>query len=290
MGLIIKSLVLSLPVMARMILPILGIFLASIVVWIVADIITLGYASHVSQPVTAMFIAMVGIRAALGLMGERQHVDWRVLGALSVAFGIALLLAKKALVILAIVIAVLVSEWHLSDIGSLFTLETAEESVSRQFELHLLSITAGLSFLFLVAAPVAMAVPIAAGAHSAGSGARHYGFFEGFAKSFVPLFIVFAVAYFLMFFFSLAAQLYGFITMLYAIIAVLGDPQDFQMIQAENVFRAVVSCLGLLWLHAWTWSASALAFAKFKGKAEAQRVAVKAPSPVDLRALRKARS
>nr|WP_321249776.1 hypothetical protein [uncultured Ruegeria sp.] len=79
MLLILNSFVLSLRVTPRMVFPSLAISLASIVVWMVLDIFTLGLAGHVSEPITSAFISLFGIHAALALKGETRRTDYRAL-------------------------------------------------------------------------------------------------------------------------------------------------------------------------------------------------------------------
>lgn len=291
--LIIQSFIQSFVVFAKMIFPVIGVFLASIIFWLVANIFTLGLASYVSAPITAAFIALLGIRVALSLNGAEGQSDIKFLGLYGAAYGIVLMLGKAALVFAATLIALLATEWNLSELGSFRSLANAERAVQTAFVLHAISIKAILSVVFLAAVPAAMAVPMAAAAQNSGVGIVDRGFFQGFGSRFLPLYLICLVTYVPQFVLGIISSFFGAIATMVALFGILNGSLEITSAQIEVLLKGFGALAALLWLNSWVWAASALAFVSY-AKAVPQKVAKSqsAPKPekVDLRALRKKRA
>lgn len=293
MTLILKSFIQSFGVFARMILPVLGIFVASILFWTVANMITLGFAQYVSTPVTAAFIALFGMRVALSMKGDKDGTDLKFLVLYAVVFGVILMIAKGAMVFMANGIAILATEWNLSELGSFRTLADAEQAVQTAFVLHAVSLKTVLSVILLAAVPALMAVPMAAAARSAGVGASEKGFFWGFGRCFIPLYLICLITYVPQFVFGLISSFIGFLAVIAAFFSILNGSFDFNPDQMLLMLKGLGACAALLWLNAWVWSASVLAYKQIQGEAPKNPAPLQqesAAAPMDLRALRKQRA
>ena len=293
MTLILTSFIQSFGVFARMILPVLGIFVASILFWAVANMITLGYVQHISTPVTAAFIALFGMRVALSMKGDKGGTDLKFLVLYAVVFGIILMIAKGLMVLLAYGIAILATEFNLSDLGSFRTLADAEETVQGAFVLHAFSLLTVLSVIFLAAVLAAFAITMAAAARAAGVGASEKGFFWGFGRCFIPLFLICLITYVPQFVFGIISSLFAFIAVLVAFTSILNGSVEFNPDQLLSMLKGLGACAALLWLNAWVWSASALAYLSIEGETPKKATPLQdeaAAAPMDLRALRKQRA
>lgn len=304
MSLIVKSFLMSFAVTLRMVLPALGIFLVAFVISVIASVVTMGLSSYVSAPIFAGLFTLVGMRAALSLSGALPKADLKFLVTYGAAYGILLGIAKKAAVIAATVIAILLTEWTLPDLGSIRWLENAEHSVQRAFSRNSFSLTAMFTLVFISAIPAALAVPMAAIARSLSKGAAGRTFFDGLGQSFLPLFAIFFVTYFLLFYFEFFRVF--FLLLPLSVTMAITDivSLDFAAVRWDTLAIGFAAGLGLVWANAWTWSAAALALQKYDGAPKRDRPAqnrtvttapdvaptVEPPTAPDIRALRKARS
>lgn len=290
MGLIIKSFILSFGVAGRMILPAIAISIAAGVVWSLLNLISGGYADYVSGPITTTFVSLFGIRMALSLLGDSRPTQYEFLALYAVLYGLFLLVAKGAALMLADVAAVLYSDWKLGDAISLRSFADAERSLQFAFAFHALSAKAVSSLVLYSAVSVAMAVPLASAARAAGRGAANRGFFNGFGQAFLPLFLVFSVSFFLQFFFNLFALFFGLVPIVLSLVSIVFF-QTMPEVDADVVLKGLAASAGLLWLHAWIWSASAVALTQWEtaGAKPQDELPEQEKTAVDMRALRKSR-
>lgn len=289
MLLFINSIMLAPLVALRMILPLVAIFLASAVVWPIANIFMLGYADHIIGPVTSAFITLYGIRAALELKGDKRGVELTTLATYSVAFGVIFLVLKTIVGVAAMLVLASMSQVTFSFEGlSLQTLTNIQSTAQSAFDEVGLPWNLVVLTPFLITVPVLFAVPMAAVAQSCGRGAASSGLFWGIGKSALPLFIIFFVSYALQFYFGLITLLFMWLTgALVWLMTIVSAPEtltfDFNLI-----FFGLVHFAGYMCAQAWLWSAAALAFVNAKGH-EQPAPAEPALQAVDLRALRKSR-
>ena len=269
----------------------IGIMLLSVIFWLIVGIFTLGLSSLVSGSVTAAFISLIGIRAALSCKKELPRAEWNMLAAYSGIYGILLGIAKMVAVTLALSIAIFLTEWNLGDVKTVFSIEDAEERVQIAFAVQAISLNAILSLIFISLVPAAMAVPMAAAAQSISKGAQGSRLFEGFGSSFLPLLLIFMVYYFFMFFFKIFAVLFLTFPLLLLRAYTSAIALDFSSVPVDELIPVTLAMLAFLWLNAWVWSASALAFRKYNKTAEIQKPKPAEPEVAaqDFRALRKAR-
>lgn len=167
MGLIIKSFTLSFGVFGRMMLPILAIMVISTIVWSLLGLVSGGYASYLSGPITAAFISLFGIRAALSLIGDNRRTDYQTLILYSVLYGIFLFVAKGGALMLSDFAAVLYADWKFDGAISLRNFANAEKSLQFAFAFHALSAKTVVSLVMYTAVYVVMAVPLANAARAA---------------------------------------------------------------------------------------------------------------------------
>lgn len=273
-----------------MILPILAIMVVSSIVWSLLNLVSGGYASYLSGPITAAFISLFGIRVALSLMGDNRRTEYEILILYSVQYGIFLFIAKGGALMLSDFAAVLYADWKLGDAISLRNFVNAEETLQFAFAVYALSAKAIVSLVMYTSVFVVMAVPLANAARAAGGGAMRAGFFNGAGRSFIPLFCIFAVSYFLQFFFGMFTFLFAIIPLFLSVISIV-IYQTIPDVDLDILLPGVAASAGLLWLHSWIWAASAVALVKSDKNTKQLRTA--APSQVatttDLRALRKSR-
>lgn len=290
MGLVIKSFTLSFGVFGRMILPILAITVVSSIVWSLLNLISGGYANYLSGPITAAFISLFGIRAALSLMGDNRRTEYESLILYSVLYGVFLLIAKGAALMLSDLAAVVYADWKLGDALSFRNFVNAEESLQFSFAFYALSAKAVVSLVIYTAVHVVMAVPLANAARAAGSGAMSAGFFKGAGRSFIPLFCIFFVPFFLQFFFGLFTFLFAIIPLFLSVISIVFF-QEIPDIELDMLLPGIAASAGLLWLHSWVWAASAIALVNSDQSSEQQRTTASTQAAVktDMRAWRKAR-
>ncbi|MEO1107091.1 MAG: hypothetical protein AAFX90_04135 [Pseudomonadota bacterium] len=290
MILIFNALLLSIGVFLRMIVPVLLISLASIPVWFVLSLVTLGMASHVSGPITTMFISLFGIRVALAVKGDRRRTEFKTLALYSALYGIFIAVVLAAITLVAGVVALIFTLWQLGEPISFGTINEAMEQNSPGFFFLAFGSNVTLIFVLLAAGYSAMAVPMASAARGAGHGAPSRGFLNGFGRSFIPLFCIFLVAILLQFAFEIFTFLLAQIPLFLSIFSIVltGEFPDFDL---QVILKGLASCAVLLWINALMWSASALALLKFEGN-ETPRTptptANEEPAP-DIRALRKSR-
>lgn len=279
----------SFGVAVHMILPIIAVFVASSLIFGLLDGLSGGLAGYVSGPITATCITLLGIRAALSLMGETDKIGYETLLLYAVIYGLFLLVATGAAVALSDLAAFAYADWQLGYGIALDTLLNAEKALQFSFAYHALSAKAVVGLLGYTAVFAAMAVPLASAARATGQSAMSASFFNGFGHCFIPLFCIFAVCFFLQFFFNFLASLFAVIPLLLSVVSLVLT-QSLPDFELGIVLRGLAASVGLLWLHSWIWAASAVALQKsdqsHKIKRDIETAAVAAP---DLRALRKAR-
>ena len=290
MGLILKSFALSFGVFARMILPSLVILVVAGLVWTLVHALTGGVLKFASAPITATLMSLFGIRAALGMLGNSGRADMSMLAVCAVIYGL-LLFALQAVALMVIDLGALsYALWQAGEAFSLENLARVASSISHAFALNAISAKALLSLTLYTSVAVLMAVPLAAAARAAGAGAGPSGLFYGAGRCFIPLFLIFALCFFLQFFFGLLTSLFAVVPLLLSLVSVVAF-QTIPDLNADMVLKGLAASAGLLWLHAWIWAASALALVKSdtqisKPAPSAQSEAQTAP---DMRAWRKAR-
>ncbi|WP_171176835.1 hypothetical protein [Ruegeria sp. HKCCD8929] len=290
MGLIVKSFTLSFGVFGRMILPILAIMVVSSILWGLLNLVSGGYLSFLSGPITATFIGLFGIRTALALMGDNRRTEYEILILYSVLYGVFLLIAKGGALLLSDIAAVAYADWRLGDAVSFRNFLNAEKSLQLAFGFYALSAKAVVSLVMYTSVCVVMAVPLASAARAAGRGTTSAGFFAGAGRSFIPLFCIFAVSFFLQFFFELFTSLFAMIPLLLSVISVVFS-QTIPDFDLDALLKGAAASAGLLWLHSWIWAASAVALVKADQSSEQQLTAApaQAATTIDMRALRKSR-
>jgi len=290
MSLILNSLLLSVSVFARMIIPALLIMVASGIVWTVLGIFTLGLASHISEPVTAAFFSLFGMRVALAVKGDLRRTDFRVLIFYSLMYGLFFAAVLTVLSTIVSVSAMVFALWQLGQPISWTAIQNAAEPVQVAFAFIAVGSHVVVMYVILAVLNAVMAVPMASAAQSAGHRAPSRAFLHGFGQSFIPLFCVFFVSIFLQFYFGVFATAFAFLPVVISVVSVLLTLSlpDFS---PEAILMGVASGAALLWLHAWVWSVCALAFLKSEGPdaPRAATVAEDAGAETDIRALRKSR-
>lgn len=290
MGIIIKSFILSFGVFGRMILPSLAIIAVSSIVWSLLNAISAGYANYLSGPITTTFFTLFGIRVALSLMGDHRRTVYETLILYSVLYGVLLLIAKGAALMLSDIAAVVYADWKLGEAISLRNFANAEESLQFAFGFHALGAKAIVSLAMYTAVHVVMAVPLASAARSAGQGAVSESFFNGFGRSFIPLFCIFAVSFFFQFFFGLFTSLFAVLPLILSFVSIVFF-QTVPHLDVDILLNGIVASAGLLWLHSWIWAASAVALAKTdrSPKEPRESASSEVEAVTDMRALRKSR-
>ncbi len=274
-----------------MILPVLAVFVASSVVFGLLNLISGGLASYVSGPITVTFITLLGIRAALAMMGDHDQVGYDVLSLYSVMYGLFLLVATGVVVALSDFAGLVYANWQLGQEFTLDSLVDAEKSLQLVFLYHGLSAKAVVGLLGYTAVYVVMAVPLASAARATGRKAMSTPFFNGIGYSFIPLFLIFAVSFFLQFFFDILAKLFAVFPLVLSVLTVVFT-QTIPDFNLDVILLGVSAGAGLLWLHSWMWAASAVALIKNDETTEQRPAVASEPDVVataDIRALRKAR-
>jgi len=303
--LIFQPFILSIGVAARMIMPLFVIAIASMLVWTILGVLSLGLTNYISTPVTMTFISLYGMRIALEQSGERTLVDIRLLATYSVVFGILLEVIEFIALYVVGTIAVLAAQWQTGFSLADVKLQSAEESIILAFSLSTISFYAIFGLLTFVAIQVVFAVPMAAAAQSAGHGSKGNDFLEGFGSSFFALFPVYLLSFFVQFFFGLylliilffGAFLLGLTRMIDTIAEMFQSEERigmelFSAIDPSVFLTSIASLFGLIWLQALVWSGAALALKKHQGRpakvSKAKQQKAQAPQ-IDIRALRKSR-
>lgn len=253
MMLILNSLVLSVGVTLRMIVPVLVIGLGSIIVWTVLGIFTFGFAGLISEPITTAFFTLFGIRAALELKGEKRHTDYRAMALYSVMYGLFFAVALTVISLIVNLAAIAFGLWQVGEPFSWAAIEEATKATKVAFAFIAVGSKLILMCIVLAAFYAAMAVPMASAAQSAGKRAPSHAFFNGFGRSFVPLFCVFFISTFLQLYFGFFAALYASIPILTSVVSIF-TTQSLPNFDIEIIVRGVAACGGLLWLNAWLWS------------------------------------
>lgn len=274
-----------------MILPVLAVFIVTTVVWGLLSSVTGGYLAHVSGPITATLISLIGIRAALTLLGEGDRISYDILILNAVLLSIFMLVAKATAMILVDVVALTFAGWQTGTGLQFLRLANAEQEITRDFAVNAIGVKAILGLAMVSMVSALMAVPIASQARAAGAGTHSSHLFHGFGASFFPLFCVVAVSFFLQFFFSMLTTLHAVIPLVLSIFSLVFS-QAIPNVDLELVLKGAGASFALLWLHSWVWSASALALKQLDG-AEMPKPKQETPNAttttMDLRALRKSR-
>jgi len=276
-----------------MLVPLIGIFLASAVIWPILSVLTVGLSDYVSEAATAAFITLIGIRTALSLKGDHRNTDFKSVALYSVSYGVLLSIAKSVMILAAFAVILLIADTSFINLSAFMrNPESAEEIVQRSFDQVGLPWNMLILTPFLVATPVLFAVPMAAIAQSSGHGAHSEGLFWGIGKCFVPLFIIFTISYALQFFFGLLSFIYLMLpALIVALSAFINAPETFS-VDLSTISRGLMYFAALLTAQAWLWSAAALAFLSTKRRREARAPAPQdavADMAMDLRSLRKSR-
>ncbi|MBO9445788.1 hypothetical protein [Ruegeria sp. R14_0] len=287
--LILNSLLLSIRVTLRMIVPILVIMLASIIVWTVLGVFTLGMAGYISEPVTTAFITLFGIRVALELKGDKRHTDFRAMVLYSAMYGLFFAAALAVIVFAINLSAIGFAMWQVGEPFSFTALQNAARSTQVAFAFIAVGSSLIAKCIALAAFYAVMAVPLASAAQASGLRAPSHAFFNGFGRSFIPLFCVFFASIFLQVYFGFFTTLYALLPILLSVVSVITEQAlpDFDL---EFILKGVASGGALLWLNAWLWSISALAFLKTEDTGTPHPVEPVVSDPLqDIRALRKSR-
>ncbi|WP_300069196.1 hypothetical protein [uncultured Ruegeria sp.] len=290
MTIILKSIPLSFSVFVRMIFPVILISVASMLVSVILNIVTLGLAGYISGPVTAVFISLFGIRVALAIKGDLRRTDLTTLALNSLLYGVFFMVALGGLAVFANIVAVLFSLWTLGEPISLTALRDAAEPIKISFAFLAVGVKVVLAYILLAVAYAVMAVPMASAARGSGQGAPSKGFFNGFGRSFIPLFCVFFVSIFLQFFFDVLTSLFAIFPLILSVVSLVLT-QSLPSFDLETILKGIASGAALLWLNSWIWSVAALALLKFDGN-ETPRAPVSSPeteTATDIRGLRKSR-
>ena len=292
MTLIIDSLLLSFGVCLRMILPTILISMASIVVWFILGLVTLGLANHVSGPVTTVFISLFGMRVALAMKGDLRRTDFKTLALYSIIFGVLFTVALATMAVVASIVSLMFTLWQLGEPMSLSALTEAAENAPLGFAFLTLGSDLILIYALIAAGYTTVAIPMASAARAAGQGAPSRGFFFGFGRNFLPLLCVFVLAVLLQFFFDLFTVIYAELPLVLSVVSLIitGELPDFDLV---FILKGLAAGAALLWINAWMWSASALALLQFDNSDTAQtspraKSDTTEPAP-DIRALRKSR-
>ncbi len=291
MALIYKSFVLSFSVLGRMIWPLLGVFVVATVIWGILSMLSLGYSDVISGPITATFIALMGMRAAFSVLGDNSKTSYDILALYAVLYGLVLMIAKAGAVLVSNFSAVIFADWQLGTAVSVQNLVNAERALQSGFALYAISANIVFTFVLYTLVHVAMAVPLASAACRAGHRSKHTGFFHGFGRKFIPLFCVFTLTFFLQFFFNLISAFFALLMLFGSFVAMIFF-QTVPDFDPEFIITGVLAGLGLIWLHAWGWTASAMALIDSDQAMSEKQTKVQAfnPTPeLDLRALRKSR-
>ncbi len=289
MTLIKGSLVLSLGVLVRMIVPVIAIGIASTIIFGLLNIPTAGRASYIGGPVTAVFVSLYGIRAALELNGDVRRPDLSILILKSVLYGIFFLVRVGGLIWFANLAAVLFANWYVGEPISMVRIKNVSKSIQLGFPLLAVGSKIIVLAAVLAAANTIMAVPLASAAREAGRGAPSKGFFFGAGRSFLPLFCIFFVSYSLHYHLELISLCFALLPIIVSVVSIIFT-QTLPEFDLEFILSGVAALAGLLWLHSWMWSASALALIKFDGGPTATRTPApseQAVSSSDIRALHK---
>ena len=290
MDVIIKTFTLSSSVTFRMIRPILGILIASIIISALLNIVTAGYANYVIGPITAAFISLFGIRTALSILGDNRPPMYEMMILYAVMYGLFFIIAKGVVLQLPGVIYALYENWNLNGVISIWSFLEADRLLHRGLSLRHFREEAILLFVLFTSIYVVMAVPMANAARAAGQGSPSTSFFNGFGRSFIPLFCIFSITFVLQFFFGFLASLYALVPIVLSIVSFVIS-FTIPIPDLDTVVNGVVASIALLWLHSLVWSASAVALKK-RDEISGPVRPVKAPPPAekpDLRALRKSR-
>ncbi|WP_420585791.1 hypothetical protein [Ruegeria sp.] len=272
-----------------MILPVLAITFASTVVWAVLSLFTFGLADHISGPVTSAFISLFGIRVALELKGGTRRTDYRALVLQSLMYGMFFGAALWCLGFIVSLSAIAFALWQVGEPFTWSALENAAKDTQVAFALIAVG-SKTIAMLFVLTAFYAvMAVPMASAAHSAGLRASGHRFFNGFGRSFVPLFCVFFVSIFLQVYFGILSTVYALLPIVLSVLSILTS-QTLPNFDAEIILKGLAASWALLWLNSWLWSISALAFLKSEGTTSpSETTPPQTEAAEDIRALRKSR-
>lgn len=291
MILILRSFLLSFSVCIRMIVPFFVIGIASMIVWTVVNILTLGLASLVSGPITATFISLFGIRVALAIKGDMRRYELSVLILNAARYGLFIFVLNSILIWVSNLATALFASWQVGEGLSFWTVKEATESAQIAFTFLWLGSNAIVVTVVLAATSAAMAVPLASGAREASHRAPSARFFYGVWQSFLPLLCVFLVTSFVQIYFQLFSFLYTTVPIFMSVVTLI-VAQTLPDFELDFILKGVAATAGLVWLNAWAWSASALALLKFDRDPTSQPNTTRsadAPTSADIRALRKSR-
>ncbi len=291
MTLILSSFILSLSVFLRMIGPVIVIGIASSIIWSVLNIPTAGYASYLSEPITATFVGLYGIRTALELKGDLRRPDFRILILKSVLYGVFFFVVMGVLIWLANAVAVLFAMWQVGEPLSADAFTGASQSTQGAVALLAVGSKTIIVIVALAVANTVMAVPLASAAREASYRAASMGFFYGIGRSFLPLFCIFFVSFFLQIYLELFTFLFALVPVILSIFSII-LAQSLPEFDPSTILMGIAALAGLLWLNSWVWSASALALIGFDGGHTTRQSPTPTESAVstsDIRALRKSR-
>ena len=289
MLIILRSFLMSFGVALRVIVPAIGIFVATAVLASLFNPISGGLAGVVSGPISTVFLGLVGVRIALAHLGDRSAADHQFIFLQAVVFALIFYFAKGIAIVASQLIALAFAGWQTGVGFSVAGIVSADQSLQTLFLLNTFAINTVVGWLLYAAVFAVLAIPFANAARSSGRGDRGHGTFFGFGRQFVPVFVVYAVSVFLQFFLGLYHFVVAIVPLVIGLILVVSN-QVVPNVEWEIILRGVAASFGLLWLQAWTWSACALAL-KAVDKADGGMTA-KAPvkaHDVDVRELRKSR-
>lgn len=290
MGLIIKSFIMSFGLTGRMILPSIGIFIVSMLVSGVLSTFTGGLAGILSVPVTSAFFALFGIRVALSMKGNHSRTEYKILTLYAFLYGIGFLIATGLIALLTAGTALLYASWQTGTGFSVTDYLRTSSPMQPDFAFHTVSAEMVVTLLLAAAVNALMAVPVASAARAAGSGAMSAGFFQGFGRSFVPMFCIFALVSVLQYFFGIFTLLFALAPIMMSVVTFVfsGSLPDIDL---WVVLSGIAASVGYLWMNCWTYAAAALALGE-NSEAIAKKSAPPTPprpTQMDIRSLRKSR-
>ena len=119
-----------------MIVPLIGLYIASLVCWFIASILTFGYSEYISTSVTGAFITLFGIHTALQIKGAAKPIEFSTMALYAFVFGLMIHAAKAAMTFAAYHLSLFVTEKRLSHLGSWETIKNVDEAAHGAFVLH----------------------------------------------------------------------------------------------------------------------------------------------------------
>ncbi|MEP5762773.1 MAG: hypothetical protein ABJ327_26330 [Litoreibacter sp.] len=274
-----------------MIFPVLAILIISTILWFLLGIFFGGYLNFLSGPLTSTFISLFGIRVALSLMGDRSQAEYESLIFYSLLYAGILFVAKGAAHIISDVSALLYTDLRFGEAVSLQNFINGGETLQPTVALHALGAKVIIAMITYTAVYVVLAVPLASAARASGQGAPDTRYFNGIGRSFIPLFCIFGLSFFLQFFFGLYTALFAILPLIVSIGSLAQSQTLPDLTDLYILLNALLAFASLLWTYSWVWAASAVALES------SDRSTNNLPDPdtirrateTDLRALRKSR-